>query len=103
MANERCKGTVCFLSLILEAFITNQYIFILTRIQNVSENDQEISQSHTADQPTAPRGRAIEHLFCLEIGVCVRVKQCVSFVPCAIAMTIIVNIVQNAFLLISVI
>ena len=48
-----------------------QYIFILTHIQNVSENDQEIPQSHTADQPTAPRGRAIEHLFCLEIGVCV--------------------------------
>ena len=24
--------------------------------------DQEIPQSHTADQPTVPRGRATEHL-----------------------------------------
>ena len=30
--------------------------------QNVSEYDQEIPQSHTADKPTAPRGRATEHL-----------------------------------------
>ena len=29
---------------------------------NVSGYDQEIPQSHTADQPTAPRGRATEHL-----------------------------------------
>ena len=28
----------------------------------VSEYDQEIPQSHTADQPMAPRGRATEHL-----------------------------------------
>ena len=27
-------------------------------MQNVSENDQEIPQSHTAEQPTALRGRA---------------------------------------------
>ena len=27
-----------------------------------SEYDQDIPQSHTADQPTAPQGRATEHL-----------------------------------------
>ena len=32
------------------------------KVQKVSEYDQEIPQSHTADQPTAPRGRAIKHL-----------------------------------------
>ena len=31
-------------------------------IKKVSEYDQEISQSHTADQPMAPRGRTTEHL-----------------------------------------
>ena len=30
--------------------------------EQVSENDQEIPQSHTADQPMAPWGRAAEHL-----------------------------------------
>ena len=30
--------------------------------QKVSEYDKEIPHSHTADQPTAPRGRATEHL-----------------------------------------
>ena len=29
--------------------------------QKVSEYDQEIPQTHTADQPTAPLGRATEH------------------------------------------
>ena len=29
--------------------------------EKVSEYDQEIPQSHTADQPTAPLGRATEH------------------------------------------
>ena len=31
-------------------------------LQKVSEYDQEIPQSHTADQPMAPRGRATKHL-----------------------------------------
>ena len=30
-------------------------------MKKVSENDQEIPQSYTADQPTTPRGRATEH------------------------------------------
>ena len=30
--------------------------------QKVSEYDQEIPQSQTADRPTAPRGRAVGHL-----------------------------------------
>ena len=30
--------------------------------QKKCECDQEIPQSHTADQPTVPRGRATEHL-----------------------------------------
>ena len=50
-----------FQSLILEACITKRYIFILSHIQNVSEYDQEIPQSHTADQPTAQPGRDIEY------------------------------------------
>ena len=32
-----------------------------TRDEKVSECDQEIPQSHSADQPTAPRGRVTEH------------------------------------------
>ena len=32
------------------------------RHKNESEYDQKIPQSHTADQPTAPWGRATEHL-----------------------------------------
>ena len=35
--------------------------FVVRMQQNVSEYDQEIQQSHTADQPTAPRGGATEH------------------------------------------
>ena len=35
---------------------------IVVTVEKVSEYDQEISQSHTADQPTAPRGRATEHV-----------------------------------------
>ena len=31
--------------------------------QKVSEYDQDIPQSHTADQPTVPRERATEHLY----------------------------------------
>ena len=35
---------------------------VLKNITQLStEYDQEIPQSHTADQPTAPRGRATEH------------------------------------------
>ena len=64
-----------FLPLILEACIIKRYIFILTHTQNVSDYDHEIPQQHTVDQPTAPLGRAIEHLFCLEIGVCVKVVE----------------------------
>ena len=30
-------------------------------MKEISERDQEIPQSHTIDQPTAPRGRATEH------------------------------------------
>ena len=30
-------------------------------MEKASEYDQEIPQSHTADQPTAPQGRATEH------------------------------------------
>ena len=36
--------------------------FHLDSIKNVSEYDQEIPQSHTVDQPTAPLGKATEHL-----------------------------------------
>ena len=35
---------------------------VLTKLnKKVSGYDQEIPQSHTSDQPTAPSGRAIEH------------------------------------------
>ena len=36
--------------------------FSATGIENKSEYDQEIPQSQTADQPTAPWGRATGHL-----------------------------------------
>ena len=41
---------------------TFAYIVLLnpTYMQKVSEYDQEIPQSQTKDQPTAPRGRATE-------------------------------------------
>ena len=32
--------------------------FLARKRQKVNEYDQEIPQLHTADQPTAPRGRA---------------------------------------------
>ena len=35
--------------------------FFSSLLQKESEYDQDITQSHTADQPMAPRGRAIEH------------------------------------------
>ena len=43
--------------------VTFEYIVLLnpTYMQKVSEYDQEIPQSQTKDQPTAPRGRATEH------------------------------------------
>ena len=34
----------------------------VSRYQKLSKYDQEIPQSHTADQPMAPGGRATEHL-----------------------------------------
>ena len=43
--------------------------------QKLSEYDQEIPQLHTADQPTAPRGRASEHQQSQEIRKTFQVKQ----------------------------
>ena len=40
---------------------TKSFICFLNH-KKVSEYDQEIPQSHTADQPTAPWGRATKHL-----------------------------------------
>ena len=40
----------------------HQDLHCLLIIQKVSEYDQAMPQSHTADQPTSPRGRATEHL-----------------------------------------
>ena len=37
-------------------------VFLPGLSQKVSDYDQEIPQSHNADQPTAPWGRATEHL-----------------------------------------
>ena len=44
-------------------------------IRKVSENDQEISQSHTADTPMIPRGRHMEHLQPHDIKQTYEVKQ----------------------------
>ena len=41
----------------------------------VSEYHQEMPQSHTADQLTAPRERATEHLLSQDVGKRVKVKQ----------------------------
>ena len=43
-------------------------------IRKVSENDQEISQSHTADMPMIPRGNT-EHLQPHDIKQTYEVKQ----------------------------
>ena len=40
----------------------NQSTFVNCIPQKVREHDQETPQLHTADQPTAPCGRATEHL-----------------------------------------
>ena len=47
-----CMGTYCI----------NMYEKIHQNIKKVSEYDQEIPQSHTADQPTARWGRTTGHL-----------------------------------------
>ena len=47
----------------------------LAASQKVSENDQEIPQSHTADQSTAPRGRATEHIQQQDIRKTIKEKQ----------------------------
>ena len=41
--------------------VQKNQLFSLSLLPKVSEYDQEIAQSHTADQPTALRGRATEH------------------------------------------
>ena len=38
------------------------HIYQAASNHKVSEYDQQIPQSHTAEQPTAPHGRATEHL-----------------------------------------
>ena len=43
--------------------------------QKVSEYDQEIPKSHTADQPTAPRGRATKHLQQQDTQKTIKAKQ----------------------------
>ena len=40
-----------------------QDIFLKLALQKVSEYDQEIPQSYAADHPSAPGGRAAEHLY----------------------------------------
>ena len=53
------------------------WIMSLSYKQNVSEYEQEIPQSHTADQPTAPRESAnISHK---TSGWQFKVKQCSLF------------------------
>ena len=46
-----------------ECFFKLKAIYhVIVSLQKVSEYDQEIPQSETADQTTAPRGRATQHL-----------------------------------------
>ena len=47
---------ICFCTLF---FCLTSYLYV--SFKKASENGQEISQSHIADQPTAPRGRATQH------------------------------------------
>ena len=53
------------------------YFIISTVImfKKVSENDQGIPQSPTADQPTASPGRATEHLQPKDIRKTIKLKQ----------------------------
>ena len=58
----------------------NRYWNLLTPLKaksslTVSEYDQEIPQSHTADQPTAPWGRATEHIQSQDIQKTIKAKQ----------------------------
>ena len=43
-------------------FYLNRFVFIRYHLyEKIRKFDQEIPQSQTADEPTAPRGRATEH------------------------------------------
>ena len=55
--------TLTVLSVIIGATHKGESCFLWEQIQKSkgSEYDQEISQSHSVDQPKAPRGRATEH------------------------------------------
>ena len=60
-----CYVAVIVLCLLLTVSWVGQCVMLWLRtrkIQKVSKYDQEIPQSHTADQPAAPRGIATEHL-----------------------------------------
>ena len=46
---------------------------VFSRVKKVSEYDQEIPQSQTADNPVAPRGRAAQpSISCLCIKTCLK-------------------------------
>ena len=45
---------------VLDLYFIHRYIIIKYRSKIVSEYDQEIPQSQTADNPVAPRGRAAQ-------------------------------------------
>ena len=63
--NKECEYATNNRSKILKRLIQNKYIALFCRALNaqlkiVSEYDQEIPQSQTADNPVAPRGRATQ-------------------------------------------
>ena len=49
--------------------------------EKTSEHDQEIPQVHTAEQPTAPQGRATKHLQPQDIRKTIKVKKPTLFSP----------------------
>ena len=62
------------------AFLKNRYWNVLTLLKaksnlKVSEYEHEIPQSHTADQPMAPWGRATEHIQSQDIQKTIKAKQ----------------------------
>ena len=54
--NVFLKASICSLNVFLKAAIYSLKVFL----KLVSEYDQEIPQSQTADNPVAPRGRAAQ-------------------------------------------
>ena len=64
-------GGDCMLDIWVKLFIRVEHSIL----KKACQYDQEMPQSHTADQPTAPWGRATDHFLSQSIKKAVNVKQ----------------------------